>query len=56
MITERYHKSQGGQLYYSFYFRFGQVKISISDIKAENEESAKKKAKQYLQEALGEAG
>lgn len=54
MIVEEFHKSLGGRAYYSVYYRFGQVLVSVTDIKAADKESAKELAKKYLQKAMEE--
>ena len=54
MFIEQFTKSKGGRTYYTAYYRFGQVLVSVADIKAESKEDAKEKAKQYLKKALEE--
>lgn len=53
-MIEEFHKSKGGRAYYSVYYRFGQVLVSVTDIKAEDKQSAKEIAIKYLQKALEE--
>jgi hypothetical protein len=52
MFVEQYSKSIGGRPYFTVYYRFGQVVISVKDIKADDKESAKAKAENYLKKAL----
>ncbi len=52
MFIEEYHKSKGGRPFYSVYYRFGQVEVSVANIKAESKEEAKEKAMKYLKKAL----
>ena len=52
MFVEEYKKSKGGKTYFSVYYRFGQVEVSVRDIKADDKESAKAKAENYLKKAL----
>lgn len=52
MLVEKYFKSKGGRPYFSVYYRFGQVEVSVRDIKADDKESAKAKAENYLRKAL----
>ena len=55
MLVEEYIKSANGRKYYSVYCRYGQVEVSVSDIKAESKEDAKRKAVKFLSNALQEA-
>jgi len=52
MFVEQYSKSKGGRPYFTVYFRFGQVEVSVRDIKADDKESARLKAIYYLKRAL----
>lgn len=52
MFIEEYHKSKGGRAFYSAYYRFGQVVVSVQDIKAESKDEARVKAEKYLKKAL----
>ena len=36
MIVEKYSKSVGGPAYYSIYYRYGQVVVSVSNIRTED--------------------
>lgn len=54
MFIEEYKKSKGGKSYFSAYYRFGQVEVSVKDIKAESKDDAKLKAIYYLKKALEE--
>lgn len=53
-MVEEFHKSKGGRAYYSVYYRFGSVLVSVTDIKAADKESAKEIAKTYLKKAQEE--
>ena len=55
MFVEEYVKSQGGRKYYAAYCRYGQVEVSVADIKADSKEAALKLAVKYLNNALKEA-
>lgn len=52
MFVEEYNKSKGGRPYFTVYYRFGKVIISVQDITAGDKESAKAKAEDYLKKAL----
>ena len=52
MFVEEYHKSNGGLPFFTVYYRFGKVLIAVQDITANDKESAKAKAKDYLKKAM----
>ncbi len=54
MFVEKYSKSKGGKPYFNVYFRFGKVEVAVTDLTANDRESAKEKAKIYLKKALDE--
>jgi hypothetical protein len=54
MFVEEYHKSKGGRAFYTAYFRFGSVLVSVSGIKANDKEEAKELAKKFLKKAMEE--
>lgn len=54
MTIEEFNKTKGGPTYYSAYYRFGGVLVSVVDMKAKDKESAKQLAKKYLQKAMEE--
>lgn len=51
MFIEEYAKRAGGKTYYTAYYRFGQVLVSVQDIKAGSKEEAKAVAIKYLKKA-----
>jgi len=55
MLVEEYVKKHGGRKYYAVFCRYGQVEVSVSDIKADSKEAALKQAIKYLNNALKEA-
>lgn len=56
MFVEQYCKTKGGRPYFTVYYSLGKVVIVVRDITANDKESAKVKAKDYLKKAMGGEG
>lgn len=54
MTIEVFKKSKEGPAYYCVYYGFGQVSVSVTNIKAKDKEAAIAAAAKYLQKALEE--